>query len=160
MRTERFFKDPNLPIAELRYSRASNVAFKPHMHHTLSIGAVEEGEVIYTVGGKEARLVPGTLAFVNPETLHTCNPATEAGRSYYILHLDADWCFQVQQSVWAIDRFVGVEKFMIDDPPLYEQFCRTTDRLMDVKVHLEEKEQRRSLIWRLPSLQSPVAPSR
>ena len=58
MRTEGFFKDPNLPIAELRYSRASNVAFKPHMHHTLSIGAVEEGEVIYTVGGKELLYAP------------------------------------------------------------------------------------------------------
>ena len=68
MRTERFFTDPNLPFAELRYSRASTVAFKPHMHQTLSIGAVEEGEVIYSVGGKEARLVPGALAVVNPET--------------------------------------------------------------------------------------------
>ena len=82
MHTERFFKNPKLPIAELRCSRASAAAFKPHMHQTFSIGAVEEGEVIYTVDGNEARLAPGALAGRQPRDLHTCNPATDAGRSY------------------------------------------------------------------------------
>ena len=59
-----------------------------------------------------------------------------------MLHLDADWCLQVQQSMWEVDRFVAVEKFLIDDRPLYEQFCQTTALLMDAKIHLEEKEQR------------------
>lgn len=142
MRSERFFVNPNLPFVELRYSQASTASFKPHMHRTLSIGAVDEGEVIYTVTGKAARLAPGTLAVVNPETLHTCNPATEAGRSYYMLHLDPNWCLQVQQSMWEVDQFVAVEKHLIDDPPLYERFCRTMDHLMDANIHLEEKEQR------------------
>ncbi len=142
MRTERFFKNPNLPFAELRYSRASTAAFKPHMHQSLSIGAVDEGEVIYTVDGQEARLAPGALAVVNPETLHTCNPATEKGRSYYMLHLDANWCFQVQQSIWEVDRFVAVEKCLVEDRPLYERFCRTMDLLMNAQIHLEAKEQK------------------
>ena len=111
------------------------------MHQALSIGAVDEGEVIYRVAGQEARLAPGALAVVNPETLHTCNPATEAERSYYMLHLDADWCFQVQQSIWEVDRFEAVEKCLIDDGPLYERFCRTMEQLMNAKIHLEEKEQ-------------------
>ncbi len=122
MRTERFFKDPNLPFAELRHSRASTAAFKPHMHQTLSIGAVEAGEVLYTVSGQEARLATGALAVVNPEAVHTCNPATEAGRSYYMLHLDADWCFQVQQSIWSVDRFMAVEKCLIFIAAFLPQF--------------------------------------
>ncbi len=142
MRSDRFFKHPDLPFAELRHSQASTAAFKPHMHQTLSIGAVDQGEVIYTVNGKAARLAPGALAVVNPDTLHTCNPATEAGRSYYMLHLDAEWCLQVQQSVWEVDRFVAVDKFLIDDRPLYARFCRSMDLLMDAKIHLEEKEQK------------------
>ncbi len=142
MQSDRFFRHPDLPFAELRYSQTSTAAFKPHMHRTLSIGAVDQGEVIYTVNGKEARLVPGALAVVNPETLHTCNPATEKGRSYYMLHLDIAWCLQVQQSVWEVDRFVAVEKFLIEDRPLYARFCRTMDLLMDAEIHLEAKEQR------------------
>ncbi len=142
MRNDRFLKNPDLPFAELRYSRASKAAFKPHMHQSLSIGAVDEGAVVYTVDGKEARLVPGALSIVNPETLHTCNPATQQGRSYYMLHLDTGWCLQVQQTLWAVNAFVAVDKSLVTDQPLYEMFCRTMELLMDEHIHLEAKEQK------------------
>ncbi|MCP3954251.1 MAG: AraC family transcriptional regulator [Desulfobacterales bacterium] len=141
MRSERFFKNHLLPFAELRYSRDSTVPFKPHMHHTVSIGAVDQGQVLYTVNGKEAVLAPGSLVVINPETLHTCNPATETGRSYYMLSLDTDWCSQVQQSMWEVSLFVEFEKVRIDDEPLYRQYCQTMAHLMDAKIHLQEKEQ-------------------
>lgn len=141
MRSERFFKNDLLPFAEVRYSRDSTLPFKPHMHHTLSIGAVDRGEVLYDVNGKKATLAPGSLVVINPETLHACNPATESGRSYYMLHLDTDWCFQVQQSMWEVNLFVEAEKIRIDDVPLYEQYCKTMEHLIDEKIHLQEKEQ-------------------
>jgi len=111
------------------------------MHHTLSIGAVDQGEVLYNINGKKAILAPGSLVVINPETLHSCNPATETGRSYYMAHLDTAWCFQVQQAMWETNLFVGVEKFRIDDVPLYEQYCKTMAHLVDEKIHLQEKEQ-------------------
>lgn len=141
MRSERFFKNNLLPFAEVRHSRGSTVPFKPHMHRTLSIGAVEQGEVLYNVGGKTALLGPGSLAVMNPETLHACNPATDEGRNYYMLHLDPDWCLRVQQSMWKVDAFVETEKIRIDDELLYEQYCKTMEHLMDEKIHLQEKEQ-------------------
>lgn len=141
MRSERFYKNHLLDFAELRYSRHSTVPFKPHMHHTLSIGAVDQGEVLYTVNREEARLAPGSLIVINPETLHACNPATDSGRSYYMLHLDTDWCFKVQQSIWKINQMVAVAKTRIDDVPLYTQYCRTMEHLIDTRIHLQEKEQ-------------------
>ena len=141
MRSERFFKNHFLPFVEMRYSRGSAVSFKSHMHHTLSIGAVDQGEVHYNVNGKKANLAPGSLVIINPETLHACNPATQTGRSYYMLHLDTDWCYRVQQSMWEVDRFVTVEKVRIDDGLLYDQYCRTMVHLMDEKILLQEKEQ-------------------
>lgn len=142
MRTERFFKTRDLPFAELRYSRASTAAFKPHMHQSLSIGAIDEGEVLYTIDAEVSRLAPGALSIVNPETLHTCNPATGEGRSYYMLHLAPDWCGQVQQTIWEADGFVAVDKSLVEDRALYDQFCRSMELLMDANVHLEEKEQK------------------
>lgn len=65
--------------------------------------------MLYNVNGKKTILAPGSLVVINPETLHACNPATEAGRSYYMLYLDTDLCLQVQQSMWE------VEKNRIDD---------------------------------------------
>jgi len=82
------YKNDLLAFAELRYSQHSTVRFKPHMNHTLSIGAVNRGEVLYPVNREEARLAPRSLININPETRHACNPATETGRSYNMLQLD------------------------------------------------------------------------
>lgn len=141
MRSERFFKNNLLPFAEVRYSRGSTVPFKPHMHRTLSIGAVDQGKVFYSVRDKKAILAPGSLAIMNPETLHACNPAADAERSYYMLYLDADWCFRVQQSMWEVASFVEMEKIRIDDDSLYKQYCKTMEHLIDEKIHLQQKEQ-------------------
>lgn len=141
MRSHRFFKNHLLPFAELRFSRSSTASFKSHMHQTLGIGAVHKDEVLYDVSGEKAILVPGSLVVINPETPHTCNPANETARSYYMLHLDTDWCFQVQRSMWEVTQFVVAEKIRIDDAPLHEQYCKTVEHLMDENIHLQEKEQ-------------------
>lgn len=141
MRSERFFKNDLLPFAEIRYSRGSNVPFKPHMHQTFSVGALAQGEVIYNVNGKKAILNPGALAVINPETLHACNPAPETERSYFMLYLDTDWCFQVQHAMWDVDTFVAVESIRIDDAPLYERYRNTVEHFMNEEIHIRKKEQ-------------------
>lgn len=141
MRSERFFNNSLLPFVELRYSTGSAASFKPHMHRTLSVGALELGEAIYTINGNEVLLVPGSLALINPEALHTCNPIDPIGRSYYMLFFDTEWCLQVQQSMWEVDAFVAMSKFKIDDEPLYRLYCTTVGHLMNEAIHLQEKEQ-------------------
>ena len=141
MRKERFFKDNKLPFAEARYSEGSREPFKMHLHRTLSIGAIDKGRVLYQVGDENATLLPGSLAIMNPEVLHACNPAKDQKRSYYMLYLDIDWCVQIQQSMWDIDAFVPMDGIRLDDEPLYRQYCEAVERLMDDQVHLQEKEQ-------------------
>lgn len=141
MRNNKFFKHPLLSFAELRYSRASIAPFKPHIHQRLSIGAVDQGKVVYDINGEKGVLSPGSLVLINPDTLHVCNPANGTIRSYYMLHLSTAWCFQVQQSLWEVDGFTGVEKIRIDDAKLYEQFCKTMGHMMDEKKLLQGKEQ-------------------
>ena len=141
MRNERFFKNDLLPFAEVRHSRESHAPFKLHMHRTLSIGAIDKGKVQYQVGDKQAFLEPGSLAVINPETLHACNPISKTGRSYYMLYLDTDWCLRVQQSIWKVDAFVELEKIRIDNELLYSHYCKTMEHLIDETTHIEEKEQ-------------------
>lgn len=141
MRSERFFKNELLPFAEVRYSRGSKVPFKPHLHRTMSIGAVDRGRVHYRVGDDEAILVPGSLAVVNSETLHACNPLNNEERSYFMLYLDVDWCLRVQQSMWDIESLVPFERIKVEDEPLYHHYCVSMEWLIDGNVHLQEKEQ-------------------
>ena len=99
-----FFKHPSLPFVECRYSTDSERQYKPHMHKTFCVGAVVHGEVNFQVDGKGAKLQPGRLALINPETLHSCNPAEFCKRSYYMLFLDVEWCLQLQQSFLLPER--------------------------------------------------------
>lgn len=138
---EKFFKDPRLPFIEVRYSTGSNRIFKPHLHQTLSVGAVDKGEVRYSLAGKVESLLPGSLVLINPEVLHSCNPASADGRSYYMLHLDIDWCLKIQKTLWPVESFVEVDKTHLDARSFYEAYVLLMQLLMDKKRPLLFKEQ-------------------
>lgn len=138
--TNLFFKHPKLPFAECRYSKNSGRHYKPHMHKTFSIGAIDQGEVIYQVEGKIAKLQPGSLALINPEILHSCNPTEFCKRSYYMLYLDVEWCLQLQQSLWQLETFSPVNTILLEDNSVYQQYINTMELLMD-EGDLLEKEQ-------------------
>lgn len=141
MSNEIFFKDQRLPFAECRYSTGSKREYKPHMHSTFSIGALDSGQVQYRVIDQSSTLSVGSLALINPEELHSCNAVTEEGRSYYMLFLDVAWCLQVQQSLWQVDSFVPVQQIRLDDSDLYQQYCQTMQLVMGQETHLMAKEQ-------------------
>jgi hypothetical protein len=110
---ERFFKDQRLPFVEGRYSQNSRRLFKPHMHRSFCIGAVDQGDVFYQVEGQSVHLKPGALTLINPETGHSCNPQTSEARSYSMLYLQTDWCLKVQQSLWQTDTFRPVDTVLL-----------------------------------------------
>lgn len=141
MNNETFFKDSRLPFAECRCSKSSTKNFKPHLHRTFSIGAIDSGQARYRVGDRTVLLSVGSLALINPETLHFCNSAASEGRSYSMLYLDVGWCRRVQESLWRADTFVPVTLIVLDQPQLYHLYRRTMRRLMSPAVHLLEKEQ-------------------
>ena len=127
MSDEHFFKHPKLPFAECRYSTNSGRHYKPHMHKTFCVGAIDQGEVIYQVEGKLAKLQQGSLALINPETLHSCNPAEFCKRSYYMLFLDVEWCLQLQQSLWQLETFSPVNTILFEDNSIYQQYINTSN---------------------------------
>ncbi len=139
MSDEHFLKQ-TLPFAECRYSKNSERHYKSHIHKTFSVGAIDQGEVIYQVEGKMVKLQPGSLALINPEVLHSCNPTGFCKRSYYILFLDVEWCLQLQQSLWQLETFSPVNTILLEDNSIYQQYINTMQSLMD-KGDLLEKEQ-------------------
>jgi len=135
-----FFKHPELPFAECRYSTNSERHYKPHLHKTFCIGAIDQGEVIYGVGKKQIRLQPGSLALINPETLHFCNPAGTGKRSYYMLFLDVKWCLQLQRSLWELETFSPVNTVLLEDDRIYRQTIHTMKSLMGDGDILEKEQ--------------------
>ena len=118
-----------LPFAECRYSTDSGRSYKPHMHKTFCIGAIRQGEVLFQVAGTQAKMRPGSLAPINPETLHSCNPAYLQKRSYYMLFLDVQWCLLLQQSLWRLETFSPVNTLLLEDNSIYLQYIHTMESL-------------------------------
>lgn len=141
MHQEQFFHDPALPFVECRATQASPSSFKPHLHASVSIGAVDEGEVEYMVGDQRAILRPGSLALINPETLHSCNTLHHNRRSYSMLYLSPSWCLNVQSSLWQTSVCIPFTVIRLDDLSLYDEYCSTVHHLLSHTVHLQEKEQ-------------------
>lgn len=127
---EQFFRLPGPIFAEGRRSTNSGRHYKLHMHRTFSIGAVDCGEVMYQAAGQEARLGPGTLALINPDTLHSCNPVDRKKRNYYILYLDVSWCLQVQKSIWQNKNFVPAKEIALENELIYHQYIETMGLLV------------------------------
>ena len=140
MNNQYFIKHPALPFAEFRRSKNSGRHYKLHIHKTFSIGAIDRGEVIYTIDEKSAKLQPGSLALINPETLHSCNPIECCKRSYYVLYLDVQWCLQLQQSLWQLEKFNPVKTILLEDNSIYQKYINTMNFIM-AKESLLEKEQ-------------------
>jgi AraC-like DNA-binding protein len=139
MSRERFFKHPELPFAECRYSSGSERRYKLHMHKTFCVGAIDRGEVLYRVGDQVASLRPGSLALINPETLHACNPGEGEKRSYYVLYLDARWCRKLRPPLWPGEALLPADAALLEDEALYRRYIAAMEALM-AEGPLQEKE--------------------
>ena len=85
-----FWSDPRMPYVETRRACASRTCYKAHSHPTFSIGAVDQGNSIFTshFGGTQ-QIDAGTLVLVPAYVEHACNPVPDLAWSYQMMHLDA-----------------------------------------------------------------------
>ncbi|AVS88284.1 helix-turn-helix transcriptional regulator [Paracidovorax avenae] len=122
---EAFWRDPALPFAESRRASRSRACYRPHLHPTFSIGAVDGGRSVFT--GAERGPVPlraGMLVFVPAGRVHACNPAPGSAWSYQMLHLDAAWLQAVRSEAAAAVPEGGGPVRIVDDPACHARFAR------------------------------------
>lgn len=132
----------DLGFAECQHSVNSGHHYKPHMHTRFSIGAIDGGEVLYNVGGHEASLTSGSLALINPEVLHACNPLQKQERSYYMLYLDTSWCAGLQ----GLQDFQKIDTILLKDTTLFEHYIKTMEFVMCKNFLMEKEERLTSLV--------------
>lgn len=120
-----FWRDPALPFVESRRACDSRACYRPHLHPTYSIGAVDSGNSLFR--GAEVgpiALHPGTLVFVPAERVHACNPAPDSAWSYQMLHLDADWLQALREEDTDAATRAAESIRIVDAPAAYARFCQ------------------------------------
>jgi AraC-like DNA-binding protein len=87
----RFWRSAELPFVESRCANDSTACYAPHAHATLSLGAVDGGQSVFSRGKARQRLGRGDLVLIPAGEVHCCNPEKDGRWSYQMLYLDEDW---------------------------------------------------------------------
>lgn len=118
----RFWRDPALPFVESRHASDSAACYTPHTHPTLSIGAIDCGHIVMSLGEQKIPLESGCLVIVEPHQVHACNAANGGPWSYQMLYLDVAWARQVLTESGAPADLVLPPA--LRQPASYQAYCR------------------------------------
>ncbi|MDY3199825.1 MAG: AraC family transcriptional regulator [Arcobacter sp.] len=134
-----YFSHEKLDFLELRYS-ISNQCYKQHIHNSLSIGAILDGQRIYTNKNKTITLEKNQLAIINPNTIHSCNSSSKIVNKIYMLYLDKNWCFELQKSIFPnINEFIPFSNEILKNKTLYKKFITLCELLFSNALILEKE---------------------
>lgn len=104
-----FWRSPALPFVESRRANDSAACYAPHAHATLSLGAVDDGQSVFSRGAQgtyRQRLTRGDVVLIPAGEVHSCNPEKDGRWSYQMLYLDEDWVRGVVGEMGALDAVV------------------------------------------------------
>ena len=104
--THHFWRSSALPFVESRRASDSAACYAPHSHSTLSIGAVDSGESVFSRNGQRQKLVRGDVVLIPAGEVHSCNPADDGRWSYQMLYLDPAWIGGVVGEMGVFDAMV------------------------------------------------------
>ncbi|MFP5213513.1 MAG: AraC family ligand binding domain-containing protein [Acidobacteriota bacterium] len=137
----KFWRDPDLPCVEIRFSRYSGAAFSRHAHDTFSVGLVEEGWSSFFCRGANHSIGAGEIAVIPPGEIHSCNPRSGTEWTYRMFYIDADWLRHAASEVLGVG-LAGLPRFStctVRDGYLAEQL-RHLHRLVESGADRLEKE--------------------
>lgn len=136
----RFWRDPDLPGVEVRYSAYHKDAFREHTHHAYSIGFLESGRTVFSLENTPYAARGGQMVFIEPETAHACNPDAESNMAYHMFYVDPPWLSSVASEVFGrpVDR-VAFPRPVADDPELLAQWRSLHQAIMDGADRLEKE---------------------
>lgn len=96
--TTRFWRDNRFGGMECLSATFLTHEFAPHAHDTFSIGAIEKGTQIATIGGTREASGPGDLYLINPGEIHDGAPK-DGGYRYRMIYPDMSLFREILEDV-------------------------------------------------------------
>ncbi|WP_404343604.1 AraC family transcriptional regulator [Pseudoalteromonas mariniglutinosa] len=140
--TQRFINLNNLPQAELRSTKDSNLSYKAHSHSRLSIGVITQGKTQLHWANTSQQLNAGDLVVIAPELIHACNPIAGLARSYHMFYFDTTWSLAQLASQYQqpISRF-SPQCVKIQNPALFTFASHLCNALTSNQIKQETSNQ-------------------
>lgn len=138
--TVQFWRDPDLPGVEVRYSSYNEEAFRNHTHAAYSVGFLESGRTTFYLEGLPYTAEAGQMVFIEPEMVHACNPDQDSDMTYRMFYVDPSWLETVAAEIFGDD--VGQVLFaspVVDDPELLSLWRDLHQNIIDGGGRLEKE---------------------
>lgn len=116
-----FWRAPDLPGVEVRFSSYNEDSFRSHTHVEYSIGFLESGRTVFLLEDEPQTAVGGQMVLIEPDTAHVCNPDIDSDMTYFMFYIDPAWLSSVASEVLGhkVDK-VFFPRPVVDDPALRE----------------------------------------
>lgn len=138
--SHKIFKNSKLPFVELRYADDVRGCSKSHTHELITITAIVSGEVELILNNRKEKMSYSKVAFLNPNTAHCVELIDHESKGDYVLHLDKDWCTQIQKELFSNDKYIPVFPTVINTLSIYKNFIDLCEQLFS-PISLIEKEE-------------------
>lgn len=135
-----FWRDPDLPGVEVRYSSYNDDAFRKHTHKEYSVGLLETGQTSFELEGHMYTAVAGQLVLIGPDVVHACNPDLNIGMTYRMFYLDKKLLRAATVEYFGKD--VGLPQFsipVVDDSELVDLWRTLHQAIIDGSSALEKE---------------------
>lgn len=136
----RFWRDPDLPGVEVRFSSYNEDSFRSHTHTEYSIGFLESGRTVFDLEGESQTAVGGQMVLIGPNMAHVCNPDLDSDMTYRMFYVDPVWLSSVAAEVFGHE--VGAIIFprpVVDDPELVDHWRSLHQAIIDGAERLEKE---------------------
>jgi AraC-like DNA-binding protein len=135
-----FWRSPDLPGIEARYSSYNADAFRTHSHEAYSIALIERGSTVFLLEGERHAAQAGQLVFIAPQLVHACNPDGVEGMTYRLFYVDAWRLESIVRELFGQDASLPMfRRPVVDDPDLFEQFLALHDAIREGADRLERE---------------------
>jgi len=136
----RFWRDPDLPGVEVRWSSYREEAFRDHVHAQYSVGFLESGRTTFVLDGAPHVAVAGRMVLIGPGAVHACNPDPGSDMTYRMFYVAPAWLASVAAEVFG--REVGQPAFpkpVVDDLELLGRWRALHQAIIDNADRLEKE---------------------
>lgn len=113
-------------FAELNYSKDYFLNYSKHSHETFVIGIIGSGgiEVEFHTCQKQY-LYPSQIVIFNPNHVHSTQSKIENSKNYYTLHVNTQWCKDIQSKLFGeFHKFIDIKQNILKEDKLYEKLIK------------------------------------
>lgn len=91
MSAVKYYRDPHLPVFEIKSCLAGLHASRRHAHEEFSVGLVIQGSSNVSGMDRNFTVQAGSIITIPPGVVHQCNPVDLSRWQFQMLYLKSDW---------------------------------------------------------------------